>query len=210
MTWVYFMYNHYVISDNQYFSLGVTSLIAGHTCVSLVPEDITPEQEEITSGIVLIYIKDRNKFRSVCRYLSSSVCELIFFFEPSPSLEFCDIISARFWNAKLSTMAFSNRIPRYWRYTAGDIFANVSAARRRRLSMAAKGLKHYNSWVLTRTRTPKRQHDYNRSLLLILGIKQVSVYHLSLAEKMSLACMTVYNEQSRRRQLDESRSLYSE
>lgn len=189
------MSNYYIISDNQYFSLGVKTLIAGHACVSLLPEDIITGLRKVISGVVLIYVKDRRKFRRVCFHLSLSECELIFFFDPNQGLGIHDIVSYRFWNAKLSVRDLTNRIPKYLSYTSGDILENISPSRRRRLFIAAKGLKHFNSWILERTSNPKFVFSYKRSLLETLGIYSVSIHNLFLAEEISLAYVTVYKIQ---------------
>lgn len=196
------MCNQYVISDNQYFGIGIAYLIPGQTCVSLVPEDIISGLKKITSGVALIYIKDRNKFREVCRYLSLSECELIFFFDVHSECGMYNLFCPRFWNAKLPVSTFRGRIPNRLIYADNDIFRNISPARKRRIFMTAKGLKFYNLWVSERTGTPKKLHNYRRSLLQIFGIFHVSVHNLSLAELLALACVTIYKIQGRQRQLN--------
>ncbi|MBM7016664.1 hypothetical protein JTL32_20150 [Enterobacter cloacae] len=194
------MCNLYVISDNQYFNIGVTSLIPGHACVSLAPEDITTGLKKPSSGLVLIYIKDKKKFREVCLYLASSVCALIFFFNVNPGLEMYKFDTPRFWNARLSVRTLSNIIPELMNYTCDNIIGKMSPARRQRLLMAAKGLDYFNEWVSERTKTSKGLHYYNRTLLQILRIYNVSIHNLSLAEEIALACVTVYKIQIRQRQ----------
>ncbi len=195
------MCNLYVISDNQYFNIGVASLIPGHACVSLVPEDITTGQKKLTSGVVLIYIKGKEKFREVCCYLSSSVCEPIFFFDVNPGLEMFDFVSTRFWNAKLSVKTFSSKMQKHLSHANDYIIDKMSSSHRHRVFMAAKGLEYFNDWVSERTKTAKGLHYYNRSLLQMLRINNVSIHNLSLAEEIALACVTVYKIQSRQRLL---------
>lgn len=193
------MCNLYVISDNQYFNIGVTSLIPDNACVSLVPEDITTGLKKLTSGLVLIYIKDKKKFREVCCYLSSSVCDLIFFFDANPGLEMHNFFSHRFWNAKSSVRTISKMIPDRLNHTAENIIGNMSPARRKRVLMAAKGLGYFNDWVSERTETSKGLHYYNRSLLQILRIYNVSIHNVFFAEEIALAFVTVYKIQSQQR-----------
>lgn len=193
------MCNLYVISDNQYFNIGVTSLVLDNACVSLVPEDITTGLKKPTSGLVLIYIKDKKNFREVCCYLSSSVCELIFFFDANPGMEMYTFVGTQFWNAKSSVRTFSNIIPERLSHTADNIISKMSPARKKRLFLAAKGLVFFNDWVSERTKTSKGLHYYNRSLLQILKIYNVSIHNMSLAEDIALACVTIYKIQSRQR-----------
>ncbi|EBI6355358.1 hypothetical protein DYI69_19555 [Salmonella enterica] len=195
------MSKQYVISDNQYFSAGVASLIPGQACVSLIPEDITGGLKKITSGVVLIYIKDRKKFRAICHYLSFTECELIFFFDANPGLEAYNFVSTRFWNARLPVSMFCNRIPGRLSDTGDDTFNRMPPARRQRVFMAAKGLKYFHYWVSEKTTTKKGQHNYGRSLLQIMGIYNVSVHNLSLAEGIALAWVTIYQTEVLRKRL---------
>lgn len=193
------MCNQYVISDNQYFSIGVASLVPGQTCVSLVPEDITTGLKKLISGVVLIYIKDRNKFHDVCRCLFSSVCELIFFFDTPPGLEMNGFVSSRFLNARISVAVFRSKIPERLICNNDSLLNRISPARRQRLFAAAQGLEYFNFWVSERTVTPKGQHNYSRSLLQVLGIYNVSLHNLLLAEEIAQACVTVLKIQERQR-----------
>jgi hypothetical protein len=197
------MSKQYVISDNQYFSAGVASLIPGQACVSLVPEDIIKGFKKINSGVALIYIRNKSEFRKVCSYLADSECEMIFFFDAPPGLEVYNFVSMRFWNARLPVSMFCNRIPGRLSDTGDDFFNRMPPARRQRVFMAAKGLKYFHHWVSEKTTTKKGQHNYSRSLLQLLGIHNVSVHNLSLAEEIALACVTVCKIQNRQRLADQ-------
>ena len=196
------MCNQYVISDNQYFGIGIAYLFPSQKCVSLVPEDLIRGLKKITSGVALIYIKDRIKFREVCSYFSSSECELIFFFNTNSGMEMHNLFSTRFWNAKLPVGTLRSRIPNRQSYIDDDILRNISPARREYIFMAAKGFKLYNFGVSSRTGNLKKMHNYRRSLLQALGIFNVSIHNLSLAGLVSLACVTVCKIQCRQRQLN--------
>ena len=130
---------------------------------------------------------------------------MIFFFDVNPGLELHNFISARFWNATLSVRTFSNRIrtPERLRHIDDNLFGNMSRARKQHVLMAAKGLEYFNGWVSEKTSTPKGQHGYNRSLLQALGIYNVSIHNLFLAEEMALACFTIYKILVRQMQVDQ-------
>ncbi|EGC4270587.1 hypothetical protein H9L81_004295, partial [Salmonella enterica] len=91
----------HIISDNNFFSLGVFFLLQGYAVSVLSPLDLFSSSEEELRGIFLVYIKNKFQYRQVCGFLRKKNVELVFFIDfgvkvPEMSPEF-------FWDSKLTS-----------------------------------------------------------------------------------------------------------
>ncbi|EKQ4522306.1 hypothetical protein [Enterobacter ludwigii] len=188
----------YIVSDNQFFSLGLRYIINNRVVYVISPEDIIKRGGlNISNDICMIYIKNKDLFRGVCKFIQHSSCELIFFIDLNIGATINRYISPRLWNARLSTDDIAKRIRSLSTYTRQSILMKCSDLKKRHIFMAAKGLGYYKEWVSRRASNHKTAHNHYRSLIQAIGIENVSIHNFCLSENISLAYVTVYNIQNK-------------
>ncbi|TNL04457.1 hypothetical protein CYD30_23680 [Kosakonia cowanii] len=188
----------YIVSDNHFFSFGLRHIINDRVVYVISPEDIIKRGGLNTGDVIcMIYIKNNDLFRDVCKLIQHSLCELIFFIDLKIGAAINRFISPRLWNARLSTDEIAKRIKSLSKYTRQSLLMKCSDLKKRHIFMAAKGLGYYKEWVSRRASNPKTAHNHYRTLVQAIGIENVSIHNFCLAEIISLAYVTVYNIQNK-------------
>ncbi|EET7775223.1 hypothetical protein ACI8OU_003955 [Escherichia coli] len=188
----------YIVTDNQFFSLGLRYIINNRVVYVISPEDIIERGGLNASDVIcLIYIKNKSLFRDFCKLIQHSSCELIFFIDLKVGATTNRFISPRLWNARLSTDEIAKRIRSLSTYTRQSILMKCSDLKKRHIFMAAKGISYYKAWVSRRASNHKTAHNHYRSLIQAIGIENVSIHNFCLSENISLAYVTVYNIQNK-------------
>lgn len=182
----------YVISDNQYFSLGAAAVIKNNDVKILSPNDIINGKVKLERGICFIYIKNIMTHRVVCHLLRRSMCELIFFCDYGHSVEFNKNISPRFWSARIGLKRFRYRTTHINRFATDSVVNKISDLKLSHVFMASKGLALYIRWIYSRSGNTKIAHNKYRTLIQAVGIDRVSIHTLLLSEHMSVAFISIY------------------
>lgn len=95
---------NYIISDNIYFSLGCSGLLASPSRV-IQPQDALDGIEAIEESTVYIYIQDRVLHRRICLFLHGRRCNIIFFLSGANKI-ISRNLSPYFWLARMSINNF--------------------------------------------------------------------------------------------------------
>ncbi|MEG5888244.1 hypothetical protein UXP46_23705 [Enterobacter ludwigii] len=171
----------YIISDNQYFALGAAAMLTHQKALIVSPEAVLNQEITITDGICYIFARDRMLHRQLCRYFKHTYCNLIFFlpgirYSGDPKLLPC------FWSARISAKSFRTRSTQISRYFKRYPSEMTTRARHKRVCIAAEGMEHYMRWVNARSTSPRIVHSHHRTLISTIGIDNVSIHTLFLAE----------------------------
>ncbi len=188
----------YLISDNQYFMLGAATLLKVYEVCSLSPGQFIDNAVKINNDVCLVYIRDRDKYIEICKAIRHHDCELIFLLDVGENCIFSPKLPSRIWNARISVYGLLGKFIQLEKHICEKIFRNISSSKARHITMAAKGLKRYQSWLFYKANNSKATHNYYRALVHAVGIENVSVHTVLLSERIAMASMAVYDIQSRR------------
>lgn len=179
----------HIISDNKFFSLGVSFLLQGRTVSALSPLDVFNSSEVELRGVFLVYIKNKFQYRQVCGFLRKKNVELIFFIDFG--VKVFEISPEYFWDSKLTSKEFIKKIKGISENINSRELNRISELKRTHLFMVEKGVSYYMRWVLERAKNKKSIHANYRVLVQALNIENVSIHNIFLSEIISIAYVTI-------------------
>lgn len=71
----------YIISDNQYFALGIAGLFYKVDANIIRPQDIFDKKQFLEEGMCYVYIKNRKLHQQLCHCFRYMSCKFIFFWQ---------------------------------------------------------------------------------------------------------------------------------
>lgn len=181
-----------IISDNQFFSAGLRSLLEGeyHVTVKL-PLDIENSEELLKMDIIYVYVWNRKLHYRVCRYLKRLSLRPIFFLRQAihqRGLEYY------FWDARMSPDNFLQQILTVGKHKNPRYLEQQTLCNRQLVARASEGIESYNRLLMAEKMTMKTLHNHHRKLLKIFGIESVSIHKLYLSEYMAAGLNAVSEE----------------
>lgn len=171
-----------IISDNHFFASGLKALLSFDDRVNIMnPKQVLSDSTFLNDIIVFyIFIHDRQMHLKVCDCLTGVNGMFVFFIncrEDNVILVPC-FISSRIPIRKARLLSLITTV----RLINKKSFNKLSAAKKRRVGCAAKGLPNYMRWVEKRTCTLQSIHYHKKELLKAFGIQRVTVHTFFLAE----------------------------
>lgn len=182
---VFSMNKMYVISDNQYFNLGVLGILKKNVIV-INPQDILDRTKGLDGGICFVYIRDRDLHYRLCYSFRNALCKFIFFL-PNMQCVMEPAILHHFWPATLDTLTFQERTSKI----SHDFNLTLTPSRLRLINDLSQGIVYYTCWIRKRCNNPKTIHNHYRDIIKAAGIYGVSVHNLFLSEYIAVSYMVI-------------------
>lgn len=178
----------YVLSDNQYFSLGVSYLYGNESIHMISPKDIINNKMILKNGICYVYIENISSYNKVCQSLRMVDCQLVFLFKIEPAHIRSNTFPIPIYSSKMSVVEFVNNFVSS-RENLSKRAKPLNKIRMKHVISASNGLDNYERWVLRRSRSlnPQVIRNHYRTLLASVGLNRISAYNRLFAEKLSLA-----------------------
>lgn len=178
----------YVLSDNQYFSLGISYLYGNKSIYMLSPKDIIKKKMALKGEVCYIYIENDISYSRVCQSLRLEDCQLVFFFKVDPAHNKKNTFPMHIYSSKMAVDDFARNF-----VSSGEYLNNgtktLSKIRMKHIISASNGLDNYERWVLRRSRSlnPQVIRNHYRTLMASVGLNRISAYNRVFAEKLSQA-----------------------
>ncbi len=170
----------YIISDNQYFSIGFLSLLPPNLVRIVSPREFLELRTPVDSAFFL-YIRDRDMHQRVCHTLRYTTGLLIFFI-PAFIPEKRSALMANFWPARMAVATFCHRMSKVSWFVRPRSIRMTAKSSDIRLIKVAKGLDNYLLWLKAQSFCPKKIHSHHRMLIKSVGLDRVNIHTLFLSE----------------------------
>lgn len=171
----------YIISDNQYFAMGIEALLPPDVALIVSPHKVLNDSLRITGKLCYIYVKNRTLHRQICSFLKHINCRMIFFLPEGKFLNTPKLISW-FWSARISLEHFRQHSKQVASFFKETETGSISSARYRRVIKVAEGLDRYMVWVRSHGISRSMVHNHHRALITTMGIEKVNIHSLFLSE----------------------------
>ena len=178
----------YVLSDNQYFSLGISYLHGNKSICMLSPKDVINGKMILKGGVCYVYIENVISYSRVCQLLRLEDCHLVFFFKIEPAHNKKNTFPMHVYSSKMAVTDFVRNF-----VSSGEYLNNrtktLTKIRKKHIISASNGLDNYERWVLRRSRSlnPQVIRNHYRTLMVSVGLNRISAYNRLFAEKLSQA-----------------------
>lgn len=178
----------YIISDDQFFALGIASLFYMVNANIIRPEDIFNKKQVIEEGVCYLYIKNRKLHQQLCHYFRCMPCKFIFFL---PNAH-CDIEAKfryYFWSAKIDLHSLMKRTAQVSLYYNYNVHFTLTSAAQRSMELISQGVETYVTRIKASNKDAKVVHRHYRAVIKSVGIESVSVHNLFLTEYIAVSHM---------------------
>lgn len=178
----------YIVTDNQYFALGIACLYNKINTTIICPQDLLDKKHSLNGGICYVYIKNRKLHHVLCRYLRNMPCQFIFFL-PTVNIDIKSKYIFRFWPVKIDLNTLRKRFTIVSLYNNYNLNAKLSPASIKRIELMSQGIESYITWVMASSKDAKEIHRHYRAAIKSTGIDRVNVHNLFLAEYIAVGHM---------------------
>lgn len=178
----------YIISDDQYFALGMAGLFYKVNVNIIYPQDIFDKKQVLEGGICYVYIKNRRLHQLLCHYLRYMTCKFIFFL-PNAHYDVEAKFRYYFWPAKIDLHSLRKRTAQVSLYYNYNIHFTLTSASQRSIEFISQGVETYVAWIKASSKDAKVVHRHYRAVINSVGIESVSVHNLFLTEYIAVGHM---------------------
>lgn len=177
----------YVISDNQFFSLGVASILEGEA-------QVVPPTRVINipkNSKVIMYIRDRGIHRKWCEYLSHQKCRLLVFL-PSPLFESFRRTPPFIVSSMMTLRETRNTINCINSLEYVSPFENCSSEIVSTIESVSLGVGGYLKSVMTKGLSSKLAHYQHKKIIKELGWQKVNIHNIYNAQYIASVHLSVH------------------
>ncbi|MEV4978507.1 hypothetical protein MRBLME3_001642 [Enterobacter ludwigii] len=183
-----------VISDNQFFTLGIKSLLSPSKVTIYLPDVALAEDFSLTSGFFIVYIKNREMHRDLCRKLSGVINKLIFFLPLNQIVNNECELHPCFLSAKLTPLELTGKLKSASAIFSKEFTSSITLKDRIVLANISKGIDAYMRKMKSTLKCPKQTHRHTKRMMSLLGIYNVNVHNLFLSEYIAAGYLPLFKQ----------------